>query len=211
MLTIGIDEAGYGTIAGPLIIAAVAYDSDADPPYIEEWKRIYVQDSKALRDDYIKRLATRIHETALMCEVLTLTAPEIDRSGGPHDCKVNGIALVAKRLVERLHITDLEIERTARIVVDGLITLDVTFPYEGLPKADKDIWQVSAASVLAKAAQIEAMDLLHEQYRNYAFKQNRGYPTQGHIERLKKYGPCKHHRRSTRALAAWRKKPKGRE
>jgi ribonuclease HII len=211
VLTIGIDEAGYGAIAGPLVIAAVAYDQGAEIPFIEAWKRIYVQDSKKLKTEHLEALAEKVKETAIIYETLELTAQGIDYSGGPHESKLKGIALIAKRLVERLHISDLDVERCARVVIDGHIQLDLPFPYEALPGADCSVWQVSAASVLAKSIQLEHIRVLHEGYTKYAFKKNKGYPTRDHVERLEKYGPCKHHRRSTRTLAPWRKKPKGRE
>jgi ribonuclease HII len=134
----------------------------------------------------------------------------VDREGGVHAVKMKYLALTAKRLVERLHVFNGS-DREARVIFDGLVDFELPFPFDQIPQADATVWQVGAASVLAKATQLQEMDVMHSKYPRYMFYKNHGYPTQDHLERLKKYGPCKFHRRSTRALDPWRKKPKGRE
>jgi len=211
MIIIGVDEAGYGAIAGPLVVAAVAYHDEAEMPHIEAWKRIYVQDSKKLKPEYLEALAVKIKQTAMIYEVITVPGMQVDALGGANEAKLYNLALVIKRVVERLRTIYYDVPYKRRIIVDGHATLSVPFEYEQIPKADGTVWQVGAASILAKVTQLNEMAELHEKYPRYAFKQNKGYPTADHIERLQKYGPCKQHRRSTRSLAPWRKKPKGRE
>lgn len=211
MLIIGIDEAGYGAIAGPLVVAAVAYEKDADPP---SWKvggqTVWVQDSKKVRSEFFAALDECVRTTAQAYETHEYTAADVDRVGGPYEAKMQGLALVARRIAERLHIFNAT-TREAAIIVDGHVELDLPLPYQAIPKADQLIWQVGAASILAKYQQLLSMAKAHEDYPRYAFKRHNGYPTPDHLERLVKYGPCRLHRRSTKALAAWRKKPKGRE
>jgi ribonuclease HII len=211
VLIIGIDEAGYGAIAGPLVVAAVAYEKDQDQPSREvDGKTLWVQDSKKVRPEFFPQLDECVRESARVFEVHTFSSADIDRMGGPFEAKVAGLTLVARRMVERLHVSNSE-TREATIIVDGHITLDLPLPYQAIPKADQIIWQVGAASILAKYQQLLAMAEAHDRYSRYAFKHNKGYPTEDHLERLERHGPCKLHRRSTRSLAPWRKKPKGRE
>lgn len=211
MLIIGIDEAGYGAIAGPLVVAATAYEKDEDQPFRTVGRQtLWVQDSKKVRAEFFPHLDACVRDSAQAYEIHEFTPQEVDRVGGPYEAKVKGLALVARRMVERLHVSNSE-TREASIIVDGHIELDLPLPYQAIPKADQLIWQVGAASILAKYRQLLAMEEAHENYSRYAFKHNKGYPTPDHLERLKKYGPCRHHRRSTRALTPWCKKPKGRE
>jgi ribonuclease HII len=207
MLIIGIDEAGYGAIAGPLVVAAVAYSENDDVPYIEAWKRIYVQDSKNVTAAHIVQLTGVIEQTARSREVAVL---DVDPLGGPYLAKMHGLQLVAQRMVERLHIFNGN-DREAKVVIDGHVDFELPFPFLAMPKADERVWQVSAASILAKTEQLVQMDAAHKRHPRYDFAHNKGYPTPDHLQRLKKYGPCRCHRRSTKALAPWKKKPKGRE
>jgi ribonuclease HII len=211
VLIIGIDEAGYGAIAGPLVVAAVAYDKDEDQPFRTVGRQtLWVQDSKKVRPEFFPHLDECVRDSAQAFEIHEFTSQEIDRIGGPYEAKVTGLTLVARRIAERLHVST-STSREAAIIVDGHIELDLPLPYQAIPKADQIIWQVGAASILAKHRQLLAMDEAHKNYARYAFKHNKGYPTPDHLERLEKYGPCRLHRRSTRALEPWRKKPKGRE
>jgi ribonuclease HII len=211
VLIIGLDEAGYGAIAGPLVVAATAYEKDESQPFRTVGQHtLWVQDSKKVRPEFFPELDTCVRESAHMFEVHVFSSAEIDHMGGPYDAKMAGLTLVARRMVERLHISVTN-DREATIIVDGHIELDLPVPYQAIPKADQIIWQVGAASILAKYQQLLAMEEAHGSYPRYAFKSNKGYPTPDHLERLKKHGPCRVHRRSTKALAPWRKKPKGRE
>lgn len=211
MLIIGLDEAGYGAIAGPLVVAAVAYPKDAEQPSVQiNGRQVLVQDSKKTKAEYLPDLAGKVRETAETWEMHMMSPMEVDAHGGPYEAKLQGLQLVAHRMVERLHIFQGE-DREGMVIIDGHVDLDLPFPFEAMPKADELIWQVGAASILAKREQLMFMDIEHTRYSRYAFKKNHGYPTQDHLERLKKYGPCRMHRRSTKALAPWRKKPKGRE
>jgi ribonuclease HII len=212
MLVIGVDEAGYGAIAGPLVVAAVAYSESDEVPYIDTdttdaKRRVYVRDSKNVTAAHIIELTGAIEQTARSREVAVL---DVDPLGGPYAAKMHGLQLVTQRMVERLHIYG-GTDREAKVIIDGHVEFDLPFPFLAMPKADERVWQVSAASILAKAEQLARMEALHKRYPRYAFKKNKGYPTPDHLARLKEHGPCKAHRRSTKALAPWAKKPKGRE
>lgn len=214
MVIIGIDETAVGCIAGGLVVAATAYAETAIPPRCinKRGSTVEVKDSKCMKEEYIDAMANAICVTAITYDVLHMSSKTVDEMGGSHNAKLHGIATLAKRVAERLHISNLTImERRARIIVDGYADLGLLLPYEGIPQADKDIWQVSAASVLAKRQQLSMMASLHRSYPRYAFNRNHGYPTKEHLERLRKYGPSPVHRRSTKPVAALLRKVKGRE
>lgn len=212
MLIIGVDEAGYGSIAGPLVVAATAYPKDAERPTGRNGTGaiIQIRDSKKTKPEYLVELASKVRATAWAWELHIITAQAIDALGGPYEAKLCALTLVARRIVERLHVFEGE-DRKAQVIIDGHVDLALPFPFDAVPKADELIWQVSAASILAKREQLMLMDCEHARYPRYKFKSNKGYPTPDHLERLHRYGPCRVHRRSTKALAPWRKKPKGRE
>jgi ribonuclease HII len=192
------------------VVAAAAFETGTNAPCIKVGNKIIeVGDSKKIRHDRLAPLKEQVLSQAHAVEVIEVTAADVDKVG-VHEAKMTNLALAAKRLVERLHIFNGS-DREAGVIFDGLVDFELPFPFDQIPGADASYWQVGAASVLAKATQLEMMNVLHERYPRYMFYKNHGYPTQDHLERLKKYGPCKFHRRSTRALDPWRKKPKGRE
>lgn len=216
MVTIGVDETALGAIAGDFIVAATAYPEGVRPPSCSpngKGRRIEIKDSKRVQEAHLDPLCALIRATAIAYEIITVSPQQLDKMGGGHNAKLQTIATITKRIAERLHIYNVATaERRARIIIDGFIDLGdlLQLPYEGVPRADVDQWPVSAASILAKKTQIDAMIALHRKYPVYAFNKHRGYPTPEHLERLRKHGPCPAHRFTTRTLIPWRTKPKPR-
>jgi len=180
MLLIGIDEAGMGTLAGPMTAAVVVIASDKVPAG--------VRDSKQLHTEHREELAAQIMAVADYYKVVTRTADKIDEIG------------ISKCWVEAIR----ELALSARImcmpekpemILDGNRLVDL--PYvRAVVKADAKFPAVSAASILAKYTQCCWMDDYHLEYPRYGFDQHRGYGTADHLRALKELGPCPIHRRS---------------
>lgn len=177
----GLDEAGRGCLAGPVVAAAVVLPPGVELPA--------VQDSKSLSED--ERLAARekIENRATACAIARCSPEEID--------EIN-ILQAALRAMRRA-------ARTCKptpdfLLIDGnqwerTIT-DAPWPYETIVKGDATSQSIAAASILAKTERDALMRSLHEEYPDYGWSTNVGYPTEQHYEALSTHGPTPHHRTS---------------
>ena len=182
-LTAGVDEAGRGPLAGPVVAAAVILD-DA--------KRIRgLADSKVLTPMAREKLYDQIRDKALCCSVGEASVEEIDSLNIFH-----ATMLAMKRAVEGLRL------KPVKVLVDGnrLPKLDVFA--EAIVDGDAKIKSISAASILAKVTRDRMLVDLHEQFPQYGFAAHKGYGTPEHLEALRLHGPCVHHRRHFAPVAA---------
>jgi ribonuclease HII len=177
-MLIGIDEAGMGTLAGPMVAAVVALPEDLRIPG--------VKDSKRLTHKMQYELAEQIISQCPFYLVTDYAAAEIDHLG---------LSMCWQRAITFLALSAHAKYPTDVIVLDGnrLIGLDYV---QSIVKADATHPAVSAASILAKYLQCLGMDHFQEQYPQYGFGIHRGYPTAAHRQALEEYGPCPIHRMS---------------
>ncbi len=181
-LTAGVDEAGRGPLAGPVVAAAVILD-DAQPI-------AGLADSKKLSAARRDRLYDEIRAKALCCSVAQATVEEIDRLN----------ILQATMLAMRRAVAGLRL-RPRLVLVDGnrLPVLDVRA--EAIVQGDAKVQAISAASILAKVTRDRGLADLHAQYPQYGFDRHKGYGTAQHLEALRRWGPCPMHRRSFAPVA----------
>jgi ribonuclease HII len=189
-LMAGVDEAGRGPLAGPVVAAAVILDDS---------KRIRgLADSKVLSPLQRARLYDQIREKALCCSVAEATVEEIDTLNILH-----ATMLAMKRAVEGLRL------KPSKVLVDGnrLPTIDVLA--EAVIGGDAKVKSISAASILAKVHRDRLCETLHEEYPQYGFAAHKGYGTREHLEALRLHGACRHHRRFFSPVAATFTTPDG--
>ncbi len=182
-LVAGVDEAGRGPLAGPVVAAAVILD-DA--------KRIRgLADSKVLTALQRDRLYDQIREKALCCSVAQASVEEIDTLN-----ILWATMLAMKRAVEGLRL------KPVKVLVDGnrLPVLDVLA--EAVIGGDAIVKSISAASILAKVHRDRLCQTLHEEFPQYGFASHKGYATPEHLEALRVHGACYHHRRFFSPVAA---------
>jgi len=200
---IGVDEAGYGCIAGPLVAAAVAFSEGQARPTVTtpKGRLVPVKDSKKLPDELLTPMAQMVAGVCCGYEIQRVPAPTIDERG-PESAKFQALQMVTKRLLERLRF--LHSNTVAyKVIVDGHVRFgECGFEYDAIPRADITVWQVSAASVLAKNAQLEAVQRLHAEFPQYGWGKNHCYPTEEHLTALRRYGVTVHHRRSYGPVSA---------
>ena len=181
-LMAGVDEAGRGPLAGPVVAAAVILD---------DTKRIRgLADSKVLTALARERLYDAIREKALCCSVGQASVEEIDRLNIFH-----ATMLAMRRAVEGLRL------KPVKVLVDGnrLPPLDVLA--EAIVGGDAKVKSISAASIVAKVTRDRLLTELHEQFPQYGFAAHKGYGTPEHLQALRSHGPCIHHRRSFSPVA----------
>jgi ribonuclease HII len=181
----GVDEAGRGACAGPLVVAAVIL-RDLNSPDLEE-----VKDSKELTPKKRETLFDVIVAESLVYSIIEIPPSEIDAIG-LHRANLDGM----RRAISALSINP------NYILTDG-------YEIEGLPAPSLAVWKgdqvalsISAASILAKVYRDRVMQDLDSKYPEYGFAAHKGYVTRSHQESLKKYGVSEVHRRSYANIAA---------
>jgi ribonuclease HII len=181
-LACGVDEAGRGPLAGPVVAAAVILDPD-DP--IEG-----LDDSKKLSAKRRAALAIQIRARALSWAVAEASAEEIDRLN-----ILQASLLAMRRAVDGLAL------RPQRALIDGNICPRLDCPAEAIVGGDGKIASIAAASILAKTVRDAGMLALHAIYPVYGFDRHKGYPTAFHLRALREHGPSPVHRRSYAPVA----------
>ena len=175
----GIDEAGRGPLAGPVVVAAVVFAPGRTPVN-------GLDDSKALSQATRERLYPRIVERALAWRIVFVEADEVDRRN-IFQATMHGMR---EALLGVAHVAD-----CARI--DGNhLPRDLPCPAEAWVGGDARDRAIMAASILAKVARDRHMRELHRQWPQYGFDEHKGYSTPAHLAALTRHGPCPQHRRS---------------
>ena len=174
----GIDEAGRGPLAGPVVVASVILPQDS---MIEG-----VNDSKKISEKKREKIFKKITEEAISYGIGIIGQNEID--------EINILNATKKGLT--LSLKELSI-KPDYILVDALYGIDtLNIPYESIIKGDSKSYSIAAASIIAKVTRDRIMKQWAEVYPQYGFEQHKGYGTLKHREAIKEYGLCPLHRRS---------------
>lgn len=174
----GIDEAGRGPLAGPVVVGAVIMPKDS---MLEG-----VNDSKKISEKKRELLYDQIIEQSISYGVGIVEQREIDA--------INILNATKKALT--LALTEL-VKKPDYIVVDALNHIDTLgIPYQSIIKGDATCYSIAAASIIAKVTRDRIMRQWDEIYPQYGFSKHKGYGTAAHIKAIKEYGPCPLHRQS---------------
>ena len=179
----GCDEAGRGCLAGDVYAAAVIF-----PP---DYQNSDINDSKQLTAVHRHKLRIQIERDALAWAVGVVTVAEIDRMN-----ILNASILAMHRALDALKV------RPQYIIVDGNRFAPYgQIPYVTVVKGAGIYLSIAAASILAKTYRDDYMDRIHQEYPEYGWDCNKGYPTKDHREAISRLGPTPYHRKSFRLLA----------
>jgi len=179
----GVDEAGVGPMAGPVVAAAVVFSPET---FIKG-----VHDSKQLTHEQREELFTPIRERAIAVGVGMASVLEIDR--------LNiywATMLASKRALSALGLSP------RHVLVDGRLIPGLELPQTRIVGGDRKSFCIAAASIIAKVTRDRMMVAYDEQYPGYGFAQHKGYCTNDHMEQLRDLGPSPIHRRSFWPVAA---------
>jgi ribonuclease HII len=175
----GIDEAGRGACAGPLVVAAVAFEP-------RKLARLHgIADSKALTAKAREKAYDEVVATALAWHAVVIPSTEIDRMG-LHVCNIAGMRRALAGLACQ----------PAYVLTDGFAVRGLGVPALAMWKGDEVAACVAAASVIAKVTRDRLMRELHLRYPEYGFARHKGYSTPAHMKALSAFGPCAEHRHS---------------
>ena len=177
----GVDEAGRGPLAGPVVSAAVALPDNFDVPGIN--------DSKKLSEKKREALFPVIQNHAIAFGIGMADHEEIDRIN-----ILQASLLSMKRAVEALQVVP------DYLLIDGKFTINSTIDQRSVIKGDALSLSIAAASILAKVTRDRIMADLDLQYPQYGFKRHKGYPTKAHKAAILTHGPCPVHRKSFKGV-----------
>ena len=174
----GCDEAGRGCLAGPVFAAAVVLPDDYDNPLIN--------DSKQLNEKQRRQLRAEIERDAVAWAVCSIDNEGIDQMN----------ILWASLHAMNLAVQQLKV-RPQFLLIDGnRFRNETDIDYKCFVKGDAKYMSIAAASILAKTHRDEYMEKLHEQYPDYHWDKNKGYPTKAHYEAIARCGITPYHRKS---------------
>ena len=177
----GIDEAGRGALAGPVIAAAVVLPIDCSIKGL--------RDSKLLTPKQRTHLFDEIHDVAVSIGIGAVNHRGIDRFN-----ILEATLLAMREAVEKLR------PPPDYLLVDGLDLPEVDIAGEAIPKGDSQSYSIAAASVIAKITRDRRMVELDRAYPNYGFSRHKGYPTSQHRQAIAQFGASEIHRRTFKLL-----------
>lgn len=181
----GVDEAGRGACAGPLVIASVVLND----PFAAELA--VVRDSKEIPENKRNAVFDLIHQVAASVSVVIVPASEVD-ARGVHAANLDGM----RRAVQGLNV------EPAYVLTDGYAIEGLGVPNLAVWKGDQVVVSISAASVIAKVTRDRIMRDLDIEFPLYGFAGHKGYITAAHTKVLNEHGPCAQHRNSFANVAA---------
>lgn len=172
----GIDEAGRGPLAGPVVAAACIITEPIVFPGIKDSKQLSAEQREALFNQLVTASCVQY-----ACGIV-------------HEDVIDAINILqATKLAMQQAISQLsEIEL---LLIDA-VTIDVAIKQESMIRGEEKSQSIAAASILAKVTRDRIMDAYDKEFPGYGFKQHKGYATRGHLQALKELGPCRIHRKS---------------
>ncbi|TQR21093.1 ribonuclease HII [Psychrobacillus vulpis] len=176
-LVAGVDEAGRGPLAGPVVTAAVILRKNTE-------ELIGLNDSKQISKKKRSELANKIKNNAISYFIHFQSVEKIDQ--------LNIYEATKQSMTESV----LCLQKQPSVVLVDAMELPIDIETHSIIKGDAKSLAIAAASILAKTARDEYMDQLHDEYPQYLFNKHAGYGTKQHIEMLHKYGPTIHHRKT---------------
>lgn len=177
----GLDEAGRGPLAGPVISAAVILPDSFPVSGINDSKKL-----TPLKRDYLYR---KIYEHAVAAGTGIVDSTKIEQIN-----ILQASLLSMSKAVENLRI------QPDYLLIDGIFTLLSDYPQTPIPKGDSLSISIAAASIIAKVTRDRIMEKYDDQYPQFGFAKHKGYPTKAHKAAIKKYGPCPIHRRTFKGV-----------
>ena len=176
-LICGVDEAGRGPLAGPVVVAACIL-----PPFL----RIKgINDSKKLTEKKREELYKIIIKEALAYKIVFVSEEDVDT--------LNIYQATKKGMLEAISSLD---TKPDYCLIDAMSLSELDMPHQSIIHGDARCASIAAASILAKVTRDHYMEKMDIKYPNYGFKKHKGYGTKLHLEALEKYGPCSIHRKT---------------
>ena len=195
MITIGVDESGWGAVAGPFTVAAVALEDTEEAALVDAG----VKDSKKLTDEKRAALMDNILVSARAVDFVSVDVTRI-KDKGPAVCHHEAVKAVILGTMQKLREANVDVDNEkVVIIIDGKPIGGSALMFSGIkpawkPKADSTFTAVAAASIVAKQLRTDLMEEMHDSHPEYEWKSNQGYPTPDHKKLIEEHGMCEQHR-----------------
>ncbi len=187
----GLDEAGRGPLAGPVVAACVTVNSDFEKKMSQYEEITWIKDSKKISDKKRKILFDFINEHFFEVGVGICDHDSIDRIN-----ILQATFLAMKKSIGRLK------NKPNFLLTDGkLLIPNISYQQEAIVGGDNLVLSIAAASIIAKVTRDNIMDKFHELYPAYGFDRHRGYGTKYHMEAIQEHGPCPIHRKTFKPIS----------
>jgi ribonuclease HII len=177
----GIDEAGRGPLAGPVVSAAVILPVSFQVPG--------VTDSKKITPKKRYYLYEKIYDEAVSIGIGIIDPVEIDR-----------INILQAALAAMASAVENLAPQPEFLLIDGTFSISSPLPQEAIPKGDALSISIAAASIIAKVSRDNLMERYHQDYPQFGFSKHKGYPTRSHKEAIRQFGCCPIHRKSFKGV-----------
>lgn len=187
---VGLDEAGRGSLAGPVVAAAVAIKSKIryQKSKLKDSKRLTVKQREGLYNFLIKN-------PAVSWGIAWVSEKIIDEIN-----ILEATKLAMRRAIEKLKIKNKKL-KIDFLILDGNFKIDLNIPQKSIIKADEKILSCAIASIIAKVTRDKMLEKYHKKYPEYGFAKHKGYPTNEHLRNLEKYKSCPLHRKSFKPVS----------
>jgi len=177
----GVDEAGRGALAGPVVAGAVLFPKGSIIPGLKESKQLSASRREKFYDEILSQ--------ALATGIGIISSEEIDRSN----------ILQATLKAMACSISTLKF-KPDYVLIDGNVAPSISIPHQAITKGDQKSLSIAAASVIAKVTRDRMMCQYHKLYPQYGFDKHKGYGTRQHFAAISQFGTCKIHRQSFRLI-----------
>jgi len=177
----GIDEAGRGPLAGPVVSAAVILPNYLHIPGISDSKKLTPKKRAYLYD--------KIYDRAVSIGIGIVDPPEIDR-----------INILQAALLSMAMASENLAPQPDCLLIDGIFRISSTLPQEPIPKGDARSISIAAASIIAKVTRDRLMERYHQDYPQFGFSKHKGYPTKAHKAAIREFGCCPIHRQTFKGV-----------
>ena len=185
----GVDEAGRGPLAGPVVAAAVILPSHIHSS--EEIPKVFteVDDSKKLSAAKRKNLYDKLIDSGIKFGIGIVSEKTIDEVN-----ILRATVLAMEKAISELN------PKPEYLLIDGITPLSLSIKQKLIIKGDSRSCSIAAASIFAKVTRDHIMDEMHTLYPQYGFNKHKGYPTKSHLKKIIELGPCPIHRRSFKGV-----------
>lgn len=180
-LIIGVDEAGRGPLAGPVVAAAVTLNSKRFKNRVDDSKKL----TALAREEAFKEIIAKAVFGIGIVDEKIIDEKNIFAS----------TRIAMEKAVSEL-LGKINVKKNIHILVDGNVDLNISHPVTNIIRGDSRSKSIASASILAKVTRDRIMDSYDKIFPQYGFAKHKGYPTAAHRSNLKKFGPCAIHRRS---------------
>ncbi len=199
---VGLDEAGRGPLAGPVVAAAVIINSKFEYRNSKQFRIIKTQNQKRVSDFVLRISDLDVRDSKQM----TAKQREDVYKKIINCLEIRwGVGIVSEKVIDKINIlqaTKLAMQKALNklaadyLLIDGNFSINSSVPQRAVIKGDQEVISIAMASIIAKVTRDKLMQKYHKKYPHYGFDKHKGYGTAFHMQMLEKYGPCLIHRKS---------------